>query len=166
MVTLRDLTNMDLETVVRWRNDPEVNRYLADRIKTREETQVWFRRIKDDPRNMLKAILYDECMVGYVIVENVGEQNRKCEVGIIIGETSFWGRGIGRIAIKRVLSYCFRDLRLHRVLAVIASGNERSELLFKRLDFKHEGTLREATKVAGQFTDLLCYSILENEYEG
>ena len=74
-------------------------------------------------------------------------------------------RFLCKCQIKSVLPH-FMELRLHRVLAVIAKGNERSVSLFKKLGFKHEGTLREATKVADQFTDLLCYSILEHEYKG
>src|SRR5215510_5022193 len=163
--TLRDLTEEDLDTLLQWRNDPQTNRYLSNRVKTKEESVTWFKWIKSDPKNFLKGILYDGALIGYCIVEDIDDLNRKCEVGIIIGKTQHWGKGIGKSTVKEMLRYCFTDLKLHRVLAVIAHGNHRSEELFKKMGFTYEGTLREATKIAGQFTDLLCYSMLEDEYK-
>ncbi len=164
-ITLRDLTTKDLDLVLIWRNNPNINKYLANRVKTNPEAQVWFNRITSSPSNLLKGILYDGRLIGYCIVESIDEQSRKCEVGVIIGELQLWGKGIGKIIVTELLKYCFEKLRLHRVLAVIAKGNEHSERLFKSMGFRYEGTLREATQINGQFVDLLCYSILEQEYK-
>src|SRR5262249_1237156 len=76
MTTLRDLTENDLDDLLRRRNDPEVNRYLTTRVKTKADAEAWFTRIKSDPRNFLKGILQDGRLVGYCIVEDVDEQNR------------------------------------------------------------------------------------------
>ena len=165
MTTLRDLTAQDLDEVVRWRNDSKVNRYLSNRVKTKSDAFEWFHRIKSDPNNLLMGIVQDDRLVGYCIVENVDPQNRKCEVGIIIGLPQQWGKGIATSVMKELLKHCFNELSLHRVLAVIARGNRRSEQLFRKMGFRHEGTLRDATKIRGHFTDLLCYSILETEYK-
>lgn len=164
-IALRDLTKKDLDVLLLWRNNPDVNKFLTNRVKNKLEAQAWFNRITSSPRNLLKGILYEGRLIGYCIVEDVDEQNRKCEMGIIIGELQYWGKGIGKIVVTELLSYCFKDLKLHRVLAVIAEGNKRSERLLAGMGFKHEGTLREASQTNGRFVDLLCYSILEQEYK-
>ena len=85
--------------------------------------------------------------------------------GRLTGEAASDTRG----TVLRLLQYLkpyTRALTVVGVLAVIAKGNERSERLFKKLGFTHEGTLRHATRVDGQFTDLLCTSMLEDEYNG
>jgi RimJ/RimL family protein N-acetyltransferase len=163
-VRLRDLVEADLDTLCKWRNDPQVSHFLSNRVKTQDEVVGWFRRITDTPKNLLKGIMVGDRLVGYCIVEDVDGLNGKCEVGIVIGDTTSWGRGVGRIVGQKLLKYCFAELHLHRVLAVVAKGNARSEALFRGLGFVHEGTLREATVIDGSHTDLLCYSMLKQEY--
>ena len=75
----------DLDELLRWRNDLEVNRYLTNRVKTKADTEVWFTCITSDPKNLLKGIMEDDRLVGYCIVEDVDGQNRECEVSVIIG---------------------------------------------------------------------------------
>ena len=164
-ITLRGFTEDDLDALCQWRNHPEVCRFLVNRAKTRDQAVAWFRRITGDPNNMLKGIVVDSHLVGYGIVEDVNVELGKCQVGIVIGKTDLWGKGVGKTVAGKLLMHCFETLELHRVLAVIAKGNDRSERLFKSLGFVHEGTLREATLIDGKHTDLLCYSMLKREYE-
>ncbi len=164
MITFRDLIEDDLDDVLRWRNDPQINRYLAAQSRTRADLEAGVARIKSNPLNRLLGILVDGQLIGYGIVEDVDSRNRKCEIGVVIGDFRLWGKGIGATAVRELLRYCFSELELHRVLAVIAKGNELSEGLFRKMGFTLEGTLRHATLIDGQFTDLLCYSMLEHEY--
>ncbi len=164
-IKLCNLQASDLEALCRWRNHPQVSRFLANRVKTHDQAMAWFRRITGDSKNLLKGIMVDAQLIGYVIVEDVDVLNGKCEVAIVIGDPNWWGKGIGKTVVAELLQYCFDKLGLHRVLAVIARGNVRSEALFKHLGFTHEGTLREATLIDGEHVDLLCYSLLKREYE-
>jgi len=164
MVTFRDLTPEDLDNLVHWRNDPVVNRYLDDRLKTREEVDAWFSRVKATPLVWLKAILLNDRLIGYGAIESIDEKSRKCEVAIVIGETASWELGIGGTVLRKMLQYVFSERGFHRVVAVVASGNRRSERLITGAGFTFEGTMRDALLIGGAFTDLLCYSMLENEY--
>jgi RimJ/RimL family protein N-acetyltransferase len=164
-VTFRELQEYDVDCLLRWRNNPEVNRYLTNLYRTREEITAWYRRILADGNALLCGIDCDGVLVGYGVVDGgIAPVLRKCEVGVVIGEPQFWGHGLGKRVVQHLLQYGFEQLHLHRVLAVIAQGNTRSERLFQRLGFIHEGTLRDATMIDGKFTDLLCYSMLEDEY--
>jgi RimJ/RimL family protein N-acetyltransferase len=164
MITHRDLTPDDLDELVRWRNDPDVNRHLADRLKTEEEAEAWLQRLRSNPKTWLKAVLYHDRLVGYGAVESIDEKNRKCELAVVIGEKDIWGRGIGGTLLIEMLRYAFDELRMHRVWAAVAEGNDRSERLVKGAGFSHEGTMREAICKNGTFIGLLIYSILESEY--
>ena len=163
-ITLRDLAPADLDSLVRWRNDPEVNRYLSDRLKTRAEADAWYQRLRSNSKVWLKAVLESDQLVGYAVVESIDEKNRKCELALVIGETPHWGKGIGTHLIGEMLYYAFDTLRMHRVWAVVSRGNYRSEALVKKAGFINEGTMREAVMIGDAYTDLLCYSQLEEEY--
>jgi RimJ/RimL family protein N-acetyltransferase len=164
-ITLRGLTEDDLDVLCQWSNHSEVSRFLGSRLKTRDQALAWFQRITGDPSNLLKGIIVDNQLVGYGIVEDVNVELGKCQVGVVVGKTDLWGKGIGKTVAGMLLKHCFDTLELHRVLAVIAKGNDRSERLFKSLGFVHEGTLREAAMIDGEHTDLLCYSMLKREYK-
>ncbi len=164
MPQLRDLTNDDLDALVRWRNDPEINRYLADRLKTKEEAEPWFNRLRGNPKVWLKAIIENGTLIGYAAVEAIDEKNRRCEMAMAIGEKDYWGKGIATEVLKIMLEYAFVTLGMHRVWAAVARGNMRSERLIERAGFIREGVMRETLVMNGQFTDLLCYSMLEDEY--
>ncbi len=164
MAILRDLEKAELKELVRWRNDPQVNRYLANRLKTLTEAEAWYERLKSNPKVWLKAILDNDRLIGYATVESIDEKNRKCELALAIGEPSYWGKGVGKQALGEMLKYAFETLHMHRVWAAVACGNERSERLVRGAGFLLEGTMREAIIMEGDFTDLFCFSLLENEY--
>ena len=129
MARLRNLTLRDLDSLVRWRNDPNVNRHLADRLRSMEEAEKWFHKAKSSRTVWLKAITDKGQTVGYATVESVDEENRKCELALVIGEADRWGNGIGAFVLNKMLEYAFEVLHMHRVWAVVARGNERSERL-------------------------------------
>jgi hypothetical protein len=58
-ITLRDLIANDLDVLLRWRDNPNINKYLANRVKTKPEAESWFNRITGSPLNLLKGILYN-----------------------------------------------------------------------------------------------------------
>ncbi|MFH1699681.1 MAG: GNAT family protein [Candidatus Zixiibacteriota bacterium] len=165
MTKFRDLMVDDLDAVVRWRNDSIVNRHLSNRLKSKEEAEAWFNKVKTHPKIWLKAVIDDGRIIGYAAVESIDEKNRKCELILIIGEVDYWGRGIGEFVLKRMLEYAFDALHMHRVWVVATLGNDRSERLIKKVGFVQEGVMREAIIIGDKFTDLLCYSILEDEYK-
>lgn len=164
MINVRDLTKDDLDILIKWRNDFQVNRYLSDRLKKLDETEVWFDRVRSDPKVWLKAIIEDDRLIGYAGVESIDERNRKCELALIVGEIEFWGRGVATEVLQLMLKYAFETLRMHRVWAAAIEGNVRSTRLVKRAGFAYEGTMREAIITVEGFSNLEFYSLLEDEY--
>lgn len=165
MTKIRNLEIDDLTSLVRWRNDPQVNRYLSNRLLTIQDAEKWFTSLTANRMVWLKAIIHDNQLIGYGVVESINTEYRRCELAMVIGETEYWGKGIGSHVIKEMLAYAFDTLKMHRVWGVVAKGNERSERLLKKAGMIHEGVMRETIIINEQFTDLLCFSILEDEYK-
>nr|MBN2276536.1 GNAT family N-acetyltransferase [candidate division Zixibacteria bacterium] len=97
------MTENDLEAVVLWRNDLEVNQYISNRIKTVDEAVQWFRRVKGNPANLLQGIYEGDDLIGYCIAEGVDLINLKGEIGIIIGKPHCWGT----VSAAKCLKVCF-----------------------------------------------------------
>ena len=87
------------------------------------------------------------------------------ELGYSLSE-EFWGRGIMTEAAKAVIRYGFRDLRLDMICICTGPENKRSQSVIKKCGFTYEGTLRKAYRIYdGSLRDVLCHSLLKEEYE-
>ncbi len=76
----------------------------------------------------------------------------------------YWGKGIAHEALKRVLSFAFKELGLHRVYAGVAVNNQRSIRLLERLGMQREGRGRAILPIGGEWVDNYRYAILEDEF--
>jgi len=152
-----------LADIVRWRNDPAVNRYLRQRIRTLEEVQAWYAQYFSKAENTLFAVYADKTLIGYGTLEHIDPTHRSCEIGIVIGYPHYWNQGLGAKAVTHLTTLAFTKYHLHRVYAIIHRGNIASRRCFEKVGFQHEGTLREARYVNGAFIDLHYYAILEHE---
>jgi RimJ/RimL family protein N-acetyltransferase len=91
---------------------------------------------------------------------------RKAEFGIVIGDRSQWGRGLGTEALRLVLAYAFGELELNRVELTTAEDNERAIRSYKKVGFVREGLKRQDRMVEGKFGNTLMMSVLREEWTG
>lgn len=91
-------------------------------------------------------------------------RHEKAEVGAWL-LPAFWGKGIMTEAMKGMIPHLFQHWKLHRLEAVVETGNVASGKLFKRLGFQFEAVLREAEIKNGNRISLEMYSLLVHEYQ-
>ena len=159
---LRPFVETDLPAYLRWRNDPDVTQYLARPQLSVDDVRAWFEQIGNDRRY---GIELNGRLVGYGVIEHIDATNKKCEVGVIIGEKDVWGKGLGRTAARELTRIAIQELALHRVLAVASAENAASIACFKAAGFSEEGRLRDANYREGRFIDLVLLSVLSNEWK-
>jgi RimJ/RimL family protein N-acetyltransferase len=153
-----------LAEIVHWRNDPAVNRYLRQGIRTLEEVQGWYTQYFATAEHKLFAMYADTTLIGYGTLSHIDPTHRSCEIGIVIGEKQYWNQGVGAKAVAHLTTLAFTVYHLHRVYAVIQGGNIASRRCFSKVGFRHEGHFREARYVSGEFIDLHYYAVLEQEW--
>lgn len=51
-------------------------------------------------------------------------------------DESFWGRGIGTRAVRKLITYCFGELKLGGLFASVLKENEPSKQVLKKNDFR------------------------------
>ncbi|KAL8285990.1 hypothetical protein RB601_005883 [Gaeumannomyces tritici] len=86
------------------------------------------------------------------------------DLGISIAE-AHQGKGYGAEAINWAVDWAFRYARLHRIGLNAVEFNERACALYRRLGFKDEGRLRELQYHDRRWWDVICFSMLEHEWE-
>lgn len=86
------------------------------------------------------------------------------------GELGCWvsakheGRWIASRACRAMIGHAFGELGLHRITALIATGNESSQGLVGWLGFTREGLVREGARNDDGYQDLILYGLLEQEW--
>lgn len=167
-----------LENAVRlneWENDPQLIYYNDDQpipfpSQPLEETYKYLRRHLEFSPNS-QAIHYaihrkeDGVFIGYGMIAYIDRYNRRCRLGITIGDKSQWGLGYAKEALTAIIDYCFTDLDLNRIGAEIYAYNTRSLALFEKLGFKCEGVIRQCVYKRGRFEDERLYGLLREEWE-
>jgi RimJ/RimL family protein N-acetyltransferase len=121
-----------LEAIVHWRNDPAVNTYLRQGLRTLAEVQAWYTTYFSRAENKLCAVYADKTLIGYGTLEHMDTTHRSCERGIVIGNADYWNTGLGTRVVQRLTALALTTYHLRRVYAVIQGGNRASMRCFEK----------------------------------
>lgn len=106
-------------------------------------------------------------VIGFISLQKDGARptQNAYKTGYALGESA-WGQGYATEACREMIRYAFEE-RDCQVLSVSHFPfNQKSKRVIKKLGFAYEGTLRHAHDLLdGSVSDLVCYSLLKNEYE-
>ncbi len=111
--------------------------------------------------------IYDrdaDSYLGTCKLDKISIADRSVEIGIMIGDRTAHGKGIGKISYLLLLNYAFNVLGMNRVWGTCFADNTGSQKLFTTSGFTYEGKSREAIFRKGEYVDNLHYSILRTDY--
>jgi len=170
IVRLRALEPGDLERAYAWVNDREVTRYLMLRYPmSRSDEEKWLEESSGKNgfrRNVRFAIeTKDGTHIGNTGLHFISPEDRCAELGIMIGDKSFWSNGYGTDAIVTLLRFAFDQMNLHRVALGVFPFNERGIACYRKCGFIEEGRNRENIYKDGRYHDIIRMGILRDEFE-
>lgn len=85
-------------------------------------------------------------------------------LGYVLSE-DYWGNGLIPEASKAVIDFAFNELKLDVLSVCHFRFNQKSKRVIEKCGFKYEGTFRRGNKLFdGTIVDLVCYSMLREEY--
>ena len=166
-VELRQIEESDLPKLRDWANSPYIRTYTREYHPLNMLNQnEWLSSLITDQTNILFVIerLESSEIIGCCGLTYINWKEGHGEVSIYIGEEKWQEKGYATDALHLLLKYGFRELRLHRIYAIIFEYNESSIKFFEKNGFKLEGKHREARFWDGKFHDELVYGVLEYEY--
>lgn len=102
-------------------------------------------------------------LIGDVVLFWRSEESRSGEVGYIF-DPRFAGRGYATEAVEALLGIGFDGLGLHRITARLDDRNASSARVAERLGFRREARLVESEWFKGEWTTMLVYALLEDEW--
>jgi RimJ/RimL family protein N-acetyltransferase len=134
-------------------DDMQLGRLLT-KYEDKRPTSLGFRIVRTS----------DSKIIG-LIHATIDWQNDLAHIGqIIVGDPATRGTGIGAASLVQMLRICFNELGLHRVQLFVDQDNPSAIACYKKVGFKAEGLMREATKIDDGYVSWYSMSILKEEW--
>jgi ribosomal-protein-alanine N-acetyltransferase len=101
--------------------------------------------------------------IGNIKIDRFDWISRTCELGIMIGDQQFHGKGFGTESCQLVIEYAFTRLNIRKILLAVYSNNPGAIRLYEKLGFTTEGCLKEHVFENGKYHDKLFMSLFNME---
>jgi ribosomal-protein-alanine N-acetyltransferase len=161
---LRPWLLSDEESLIKYADNENVSRYLADRFPypyTLQDAQSWLNYIVGAKPIINFTIDIDGEASGGIGVElKTGERRKTAHLGYWLGEP-FWGCGIVPEATKLMVDYIFGNFDIVRIETVVYHPNTASMRVLEKCGFIKEGIGRKAIYKNGELYDEHVYAIIK-----
>lgn len=179
---LRPLARSDMQQFLAWRQDRQLRQaVLGYRFPVTAEMEAgWFDSMLNEQSQRIAFFSVDvlgdrqsegqrseaaqpKGVIGFCRLVEIDWISRHAELGIMIGDASLRGRGVGTEATALLCRYAFDDLNLQRLWLRVEAGNQAAQRLYSRLGFQEEGRLRRQAYVGGDYRDVVLMGLLSEE---
>ena len=164
LVRIREKRTEDIPDEYAWRVDEELSRLDATRPLTmsyedffrytREEIQFQSYRSKRLAVDTLEGL-----HIGNVMYYDFNKKNAEVELGIMIGDKDYWGKGYGTDIVVTLLNYLFTVLAMKRVYLHTLAWNYRAQASFTKSGFREVRPVRRG----GQ--DFVLMEVLHTDWD-
>lgn len=169
-IYLRPIEESDLnEKYQSWFNDAEVCQFNSHHRfpHYQQDMEDYYKHVIKSGNNLILAIISknNDEHIGNVSLQDIDVINKSAEFAILIGDKTYWSKGIGKEAIKLIIDHGFNTLNLNRIYCGTAEDNVGMQKLAELAGFNKEGISKEALFKNGKYKDIFNYGLLKNEYK-
>ena len=169
-VVLTPACREEVPTYLRWITDPELNVFLLDygKVSTLEQEYIWYDDVvaRAAGRRLVHMdirLSLDQHLIGNCSLFDIDQREGTAEVGILIGEKEYLGKGYGSEALYLLCRYGFDKLNLHSILLRHLSINARGDKAYRKVGFRELGCFRESVVRDHVRYDMVYMDLLEPE---
>jgi len=165
---LRPMELADVTIKVQWVNNEQIRKTLGFRDYPVSElaTEAWIKKAAlDSSRKDFIICMYGTHEpIGFCGLKNIDLINQKAESYLAIGNTDYWGKGLGYETKKALLDYSFYHLNLNKIYSFHQAENQAMIKINLKLGAQQEGLLRQDLRVGNEMKDMVIISILKKDY--
>lgn len=132
--------------------------------ETKELVSSWV-KMYDEPQFYKWAITLKETdeLIGIIQLLRFDEKENSCEVSYMISD-SYWNKGYTTEALKAVLNFGFKKIKLDSVIADHYSENIASGKVMLKAGMKYTGRVPDRFENAKGYKELDCYKISKEDW--
>ena len=147
---------------IRWFSDKDVVKYSENQYRkiTLSNEKKYVQDCRKNKNLNLYGIFYKKKHIGNVSLVGLTSPNKSCEVSYMIGDKSFWGKGIATQVIRIIVSIAKKKYKLNKLFAGTAEKNIASIKVLKKNKFKLEGVRKKHLFFNNKFYNQLDFGLL------
>lgn len=166
---LRNISLEDCnENYLSWMNDYEINKYLESRFTTHsiDSLKDFVDSMNNSDNNVLFAIIdkSSDKHIGNIKLGNIHPVHKYADIGLIIGDKNYWGKGIATKSIQLVTEYAFNNLNLRKVLAGVYENNIGSIRAFEKCGFKRAYIKKDTYFFEDNYIDAIVFELYNKNF--
>ncbi len=170
LVRLTQIERSYLEAYKRWFRNYETQRLVTPDVivpVTDEVEDAFYEEVSKAKDQYIFGIktLEDDRLIGNCSLFKIDNKNRSAELGILIGEPDYRGKGFGTDAMQVLLRFAFTEANLNRVSLHVFGYNEHAIRAYEKIGFVHEGRERQAIWRENAYRDVVLMAILREEWQ-
>lgn len=166
-IYIRAYEEEDVALKVKWMNDPKVIQMLNSPFPiSKVATKKWLHNMYADSSRMEFIVCMKDTdeIIGYTGFRDVNYKNKNAESYTGIGNTDYWGKGLGKEIKVTVINYIFGVHDMNKIYTQVRVGHDRNLRLNESIGFVKEGVLRQHIYNRGQFKDVVVQGVLKEEF--
>ena len=159
------------ESYIKWLNDNEVTQFLGrDDMHNinLKDALAYYEGLKLNNLVHFYALNTVEsnqfigtCKIS--LLASSGIKEGICDLGIMIGDKRFWGKGYGGEAINIISRKCFNELNIRKITAGCYANNIAMVKAFSRNGFNIEGVLKKQLKYKEEYIDHVLFGCFSED---
>ena len=168
-VYLRPLNKKDInERYLSWLNDAEVTKWSMAGVfpTTRKDLEDFYKRKCASKTDIIFAIVAKGTgkHIGNIKLGDINWIHRFADLGIMIGERKYWGKGYGREACSLLLEYAFNRLNLNKIILGVYATHIPAIKAYKGAGFRSEGRLKKMLSLHDRYVDRVIMGVLKKDF--
>jgi [ribosomal protein S5]-alanine N-acetyltransferase len=166
---LKEIENTDIENIHKGLSNPELTKYYDVHFPTLEATKEqmdWYADLKQNGTGIWWGIYSKETQefCGAGGYNSLVRTHKKAEIGLWL-LPEFWGKGIMTEVMPLLFKIGFEQLDLNRIEGIVQSENSKCKQALAKINFTHEGCMRQWELKEGNFIDVDLYAILKQDWK-
>lgn len=131
------------------------------------EVEAYVKRLWESKNDAFFAIYAKDTneFIGTQRLAQIDWRTGIADVGILVGNRNYWGKGIAKDAVSTAAEYAFNTLSLRRLTAGTPASNIAMIKCFERLGFKQEGRHRQQLLLSGEYVDRVLFGMFKEEFK-
>ena len=151
-----ELKKIDIRHITKkylnWMNDREVVKFTEQKYKktTYNDIKKYIINTNKSKNDFIFGIFVDKIHIGNVKISSIDFNHKTAEIAYIIGDKSFWNKGIGGKAISLILKIAKKKYKIKKILAGVYSQNKSSISVLIKNGFKREAVFKSQVVFEGK----------------
>jgi RimJ/RimL family protein N-acetyltransferase len=156
-----------VEAYARWTNDEEVTKFLFQGTfpTTQYDAERLFKSLTTSTNDVVFGIYAQTKIIGICGIHDINWVSRAGEFRVLIGETSYWGKHIGRKCLEHIIKLAFERYNLHKLWLGYNVENIGASKSYANVGMVYECTLKECHYRNGKYYDGIRMCMFSRDYK-